>query len=87
MRVLNTDQVDAAIDEYRKSIDSGFHTFAPYASLAAAYALEDKMEDAKSALAEARRANPKLTVKWYIAHAEYIPALFAGLRKAGLPEE
>jgi len=38
-------------------------------------------------LGGSRRANPKLTVKWYIAHAEYIPALFDGLRKAGLPED
>ena len=33
-------------------------------NLAAAYALEGKMDEAKSALAEARRLIPKLTVKW-----------------------
>ena len=58
-----------------------------YADLAAAYALEGKMEEAKTALAEARRLNPKLTVKWLMAHAPNIPDLFEGLRKAGLPEE
>jgi hypothetical protein len=45
------------------------------------------MEEAKAALAEARRLNPGLTVKWVIAHAPNTPALFEGLRKAGLPEE
>ena len=55
--------------------------------LAAAYALDGKMDDAKSALAEARRLNPNLTVKWAIAHAPNLPKQFEGLRKAGLPEE
>ena len=45
------------------------------------------MEDAKTALAEARRLNPKLTIKWMRVHAPNLPPLFEGLRKAGLPEE
>jgi len=36
-------------------------------SLAAAYALAGKMEEAKSALAGARRIEPKLTIKWLLA--------------------
>ena len=36
----------------------------PYGALAAAYALDGKMEEATSALAEARRLNPQLTLKW-----------------------
>jgi len=56
-------------------------------SAAAAYALAGKMDEAKTALAEARRLNPKLTVKWMIAHFPNVPALFEGVRKAGLPEE
>ena len=55
--------------------------------LAAAYALEGKMDEAKSALAEARRLNPNLTVKWFIAHSPNVPKAIEGLRKAGLPEE
>jgi len=55
--------------------------------LAAAYALEGKMKEATSALAEARRINPKLTVKWQIAHGAPMPVVVEGLRKAGLPEE
>jgi hypothetical protein len=38
-------------------------------------------------LAEARRLNPKLTVKWLMEIAPNLPPLFEGVRKAGLPEE
>jgi adenylate cyclase len=85
---LGLGHFDAAIDEYHKSIDLGFANTWPYASLTAAYALEGKMEEARSALAEARRLEPKLTIKWLVAsHAPNLPPLFEGLRKAGLPEE
>ena len=56
-------------------------------NLAAAYAQAGKMDEAKAALAEARRLNPKLTVKWMDEHLPGIPAVLDGLRKAGLPEE
>ena len=78
---------DAAIDEYHKAIDSGFRPFYAYADLAAAYAHAGRMEEAKTALAEARRLNPNLTVKWMIEHSSNLPAVFDGLRKAGMPEE
>ena len=58
-----------------------------YAGLAAAYALEGKMDEAKSALAEARRINPRLTLKWYREHMMELPNRLEGLRKAGVPEE
>jgi hypothetical protein len=45
------------------------------------------MEEGKLPLAEARRLNPKLTVKWLMAHAPNLRILFDGLPKAGLPEE
>jgi hypothetical protein len=45
------------------------------------------MEEAKTALAEARRLNPAITVKWMIEHVPNNPAVFDGLRKAGLLEE
>ena len=53
----------------------------------AAYAHAGKMDEAKAALAESRRRDPELTVKWMIDHAPNLPPLFDGLRKAGLPEE
>jgi adenylate cyclase len=78
---------DAAIDAYRKAIDYGYRTFFAYANLSAAYAHAGKMDEAKVALAEARRRNPAITVKWMKEHTPNLPAVFDGLRKAGLPEE
>jgi adenylate cyclase len=84
---LEQGHYDAAIDEFHKVLDAGWRVYMPYGNLAAAYALEGKMDEAKSALAEARRLNPSLTVKWAIAHSPNVPKAFEGLRKAGLPEE
>jgi adenylate cyclase len=83
---LGLGHLGAAIDKYHKAIDAGWRAYQPYRGLAAAYALDGKMEEATSALAEARRLNPELTVKWLQTHTN-IPPLFEGLRKAGLPEE
>jgi hypothetical protein len=66
---------DAAIEEYRKAVDSGFRTFA------------GRLDEAKAALVEARNLNPAITVKWMKEHTPNLPAVFDGLRKAGLPEE
>jgi tetratricopeptide (TPR) repeat protein len=84
---INLGHFETAIDEYRKAIDSGLHTFFANANLAAAYAQAGKMDEAKAALAEARRLNPAITVKWMKEHTPNLPAVFDGLRKAGLPEE
>jgi adenylate cyclase len=84
---LGLGHFDAAVEDYRKAIDLGMPSMWPYASLAAASALSGKMDEAKSALAEARRLEPQLTVKWITPLAPPIPNLFDGLRKAGLPEE
>ena len=66
---------------------SGLRTFFAYTNLSAAYAHAGKMDEAKAALAEARRLNPAITVKWMKEHTPNLPAVFDGLRKAGLPEE
>ena len=84
---ISLGHVDAAIDEYRKAIDAGLRQFFAYTNLAAAYAHAGKMDEAKSALAEARRLNPAITVKWMKEHTPNLPAVFDGLLKAGLPEE
>ena len=84
---LGLGHFDAAIDAYHRSIDLGFRSFIPYVDLAAAYALQGKVEDAKTALTEARHLDPQLTVKWLQSIAPNIPNLFEGVRKAGLPEE
>jgi class 3 adenylate cyclase/TolB-like protein len=84
---LGPGHFDAAIDQYQKAIEAGYRTFIPYADMAAAYAFSGRMAEAKAALAEARRLNPSLTLKWERAHAPDIPNLFEGLRKAGLTEQ
>ena len=47
---LGLGHFDAAINEYHNATDSGFRTFYAYADLAAAYALEGKMDEAKDRL-------------------------------------
>jgi adenylate cyclase len=51
-----------------------------------AHPLKGNMDEAKTGLAEARRINPKLTVK-SITERYGNPTLSEALRKAGLPEE
>jgi adenylate cyclase len=83
---INLGHFDAAIAEYRKALDSGEPGFFVHTNVAA-YALAGKMDEAKAALVDARRLNPKLTVKYMIEHTPNLPAVLDGLRKAGLPEE
>jgi adenylate cyclase len=84
---LGLGHADAAIDQFRQAIDAGLHIFIVHEALAAAYAQAGRLDEARDAVAEARRLNPKLTVKWEIEHGPGIPAVLDGLRKAGLPEE
>jgi adenylate cyclase len=84
---LELGHYETAIDDEHRAIDMGYRPYIPYVILAAADALADRMDDAKTALAEARRLNPNLTVKWVIARAPSVPTQIAGLRKAGLPED
>ena len=82
---------DAAIDQMRQALDVGYRTYQVYAFLSGICAVAGRMDEAQSALAEARRLNPKLTVKWMIDHTSAgrnpDPTVLDGLRKAGLPEE
>ena len=80
---------DAAIEEYHKAIDAGYagvvrlpRTWPPPTRC------KGKMDEAKAALAEARRLNPKLTRQMADrSTAQSASRLIDGLRKAGLPEE
>ena len=83
---LGLGHFDTAIDQIHQAIDAGFRTSLTYRELAAAYALDGKADDARTALAEARRLSPKLTVKW-VARTNPFPVVLEGLRKAGLSEE
>jgi adenylate cyclase len=84
---LGLGHFDAAIDEANKAIDAGYRVFQAYTMLTVAYALDGKLAEAKAALAEARRVNPKLTVKLMRELDPDFPWMAEGLRKAGLPEE
>jgi adenylate cyclase len=84
---LSLGRTDAAGDQFGQAIDLGYRVYTVYGDLAALYANVGKMDQAKVALADARRLNPKLTVKWWTDHLLNIPAVTDGLRKAGLPEE
>jgi adenylate cyclase len=78
---------DAAIAGFHQAIDSGFLTYYVYAGLSAAYAHAGKMDEAKAGVAEARRLNPNLTIKWMSEHSGLPPIVLDGVRKAGLPDE
>jgi adenylate cyclase len=77
---------DAAIEQLRLAIDAGFRTSYPYRELAAAYALVGNTDEAKTALAEALRFSPDLTIR-SVERTNPIPAVLEGLRKAGLKVE
>jgi adenylate cyclase len=77
---------DAAVEGFRRAIEGGLRTDLSYALLAAAEALSGNDAEAKSALAEARRISPQLTIKWFVPRGS-TPKILEGLRKAGLPEE
>ena len=80
-------RLDAAIEEFKRAIDAGNRTFLPYALLAGAEAAKGNDAEAKLAVAEARRFNPQLTIKWFLENWPVPPMIVEGLGKAGLPEE
>jgi adenylate cyclase len=84
---LGLGHFDAAIEEANKAIDAGYRVFLAYTMLTIANALKGNLEEAKAAPAEARRLNPKLTVKAMRERYPDFPWMSEGLRKAGLPEE
>ena len=78
---------DAAMDECNKAIDGGYRVFYSYLNLAVAHGFKGDQDEARAALAEARRLNPKLSIKWLTEHKPVLQPAFEVLRKAGLPEE
>jgi tetratricopeptide (TPR) repeat protein len=84
-------RTDAAIQEGLKAIDSGYRQHQSYASLAASYAAAEKPQEAKAALTEAMKLNPKLSVAWLDAHLSGFidspPGFREALIKAGLPAD
>jgi tetratricopeptide (TPR) repeat protein len=88
---LGLGHFDAAIEEENKAIDAGFKAWFAYFCLATAHGLKGDIDEAKTALTEARRLNPKLSVKFITENNNLFPtfpqARLDALRKAGLPEE
>jgi tetratricopeptide (TPR) repeat protein len=78
---------DDAINGTNRAIDAGNRTFYEYTNLAVAYAMTNRMDEAKSAVAEALKLNPKLTVKFMSARSSKTPAVVESLRRADLPEQ
>jgi tetratricopeptide (TPR) repeat protein len=77
-------QYDAAVQEGLKAVDMGYRTVLGYAAA-------DKAPEAKAALAEAMKLNPKLSAAGLDAHQPAFidtpPGFREALIKAGLPEE
>ena len=84
---LGLGRFDEALEDAKKAIEGGHRVFYTYLNLAAAHAFKGEMDEAKAAMAEARRLKPDLSVKWLMKHKPVLQFAFDGLRKAGLPEE
>jgi adenylate cyclase len=84
---LGLGHVEAARDLSRKAIEGGFKTWYSYTNLAASSALVGDLDEAKSALAQARQVNPQLSIKFLTERKPILKPSFDALRKAGLPEE
>ena len=68
---IGSGRPEAAIVEYRKSLDAGDQTYWNYANLAASYGLLGKTDEAKAFVAETVRVNPSFTIKWFREHVPY----------------
>ena len=77
---------DAIIDSHR-AIDAGYRTFLVYSNLAVACAMSNRIDDARAAVVEALKLNPKYSVKLMSERFHKPPAVAEALRKAGAPEE
>jgi hypothetical protein len=76
-----------AIREEQAALDGGFSSWSLYTQLAVPYAFLDRQTEAEAAVAQARKLNPKLTIKWLRRWLDVPEVTYEGLRKAGLPEE
>jgi adenylate cyclase len=84
---LGLGRFDEALEDAKKAIEGGHRVFYTYLNLATAYAFKGEMDEAKAAMAEARRLKSDLSIKWLLKHKPVLQFAFDGLRKAGLPEE
>ena len=76
-----------AILELQAALDGGYGVWPVYSHLAVAHGALGQRSEAEAALVQARKLNPKLTLKWYRARVQEPEVIFQGLLKAGLPEQ
>jgi adenylate cyclase len=87
-RTLNyMDRHEDAIREEQAALDSGYSVWIVYAQLAVGYAHLGRQSEAEAALAQARKLNPKLTIKWQRKWVDVPEVYFDGVHRAGLLEE
>jgi len=84
---LGLGNVDVARDLCRKAVEGGYRSWYSYLNLAATSARLGDLDEAQSALAEARKLNPKLSIKFLSERKPILQPSFDALRKAGLSEE
>ena len=84
---LGLGRFDEALEDSKRALEGGHRVFYTYLNLAVAHAFKGEMDEAKAAMAEARRLKPELSIKWILKHKPVLQFAFDGLRKAGLPEE
>ena len=84
---LGLGRFDEALEDVKKAVDGGYRNIYSYINLAAAHALKGELDEAKAAMAEARRLKPDLSIKWLMKHKPVLQFAFDGLRKSGMPEE
>ena len=56
-----------AIREIQAALDNGYSPWAVYSHLAVAYAFLGRQSEAEAAVVQARKLNPKFTIKWFRA--------------------
>jgi tetratricopeptide (TPR) repeat protein len=74
---------DDAIDNSHRAIDAGYRTLPVYSNLAVACAMSNRVDDARAAVAEALKLNPKYSVKLMSERYHKPPVILEALRKAG----
>ena len=74
---------DDAITDGHRAIDAGYRTFVVYSNLAAACAMSNRIDDARAAVAEALKLNPKYSLKLMSEQYHKPPVVVEALRKAG----
>jgi adenylate cyclase len=78
---------DDAINDGNRAIDAGYGTWLVYSNLAVADSMANRIDDARAAVAEALKLNPKYSIKLMSERFHKPPATAEALRKAGAPEE